>query len=222
LQYGVYGPKESELNLLGDVRGKAILEVGCGSGQTLEYFAMRGAGELLGVDLSSKQIETARKVVSRFDIPIHFIEAPMEEMDMLPESSFDIAVSMFALGWTVNLEKTLSHIFKALKSEGIFVFTWEHPIYSLLDYADGKLQFRLPYETEQFEYHESWRAVPIVMHYRKLSTYINALIKTGFVIDQLIEETRIPENDTSKPEKWYSAAKARMLPPSFTIKCHKP
>lgn len=222
LQYGSYGPTESELHLLGEIRGRTILEVGCGSGHTLEYFANRGAYELYGVDLSSKQIETARKVVSRCNIPIQFLESPMEDMHDLPENYFDLAVSMYALGWTVNLEKTLKNVFVSLKSGGIFVFTWEHPIHSLLEYADGKLYFRLPYVSEQYEKHESWRSVPIVMNYRKLSTYINALISTGFVIDKVIEEARIPDNDHSTAEKWYSAEKARIIPPSFTIRCHKP
>lgn len=102
------------------------------------------------------------------------------------------------------------------------MFTWEHPIHSLLEYVDGKLYFRLSYSSEQVEKHESWRSVPIVMNYRKLSTYTNALINTGFVIDKVIEEVRIPDDDTSTAEKWYSAEKARMIPPSFTIKCHKP
>ncbi|GMK37637.1 hypothetical protein PCCS19_06910 [Paenibacillus sp. CCS19] len=62
--YGVYSPSEEELNLLGDISGKVIVEVGCGSGHTLEYLAKRGARELYGVDLSTKQIETARRVTS--------------------------------------------------------------------------------------------------------------------------------------------------------------
>ncbi|WP_350340445.1 class I SAM-dependent methyltransferase [Paenibacillus sp. CCS19] len=49
---------------MGDISGKVIVEVGCGSGHTLEYLAKRGARELYGVDLSTKQIETARRVTS--------------------------------------------------------------------------------------------------------------------------------------------------------------
>jgi ubiquinone/menaquinone biosynthesis C-methylase UbiE len=221
LQYGVYGPKESELNMLGSIEGKTILEVGCGSGHTLEYFSKKNAKELFGVDISSTQIETAKKTNSKYSTPITFIESPMEEMDFLPKEYFDIAISVYALGWTVNLAKTLTKIHNSLKPGGIFVFSWEHPIHSLLEYQDGKLYFRLSYVSEVCERHESWRKVPIYMNYRKLSTYLNELIRTGFVIDQVVEETRVPVNDESKPEKWYSAAKAEIIPPSIIIKCHK-
>jgi ubiquinone/menaquinone biosynthesis C-methylase UbiE len=221
LEYGVYAPSEEELSLLGDIHNKVALEVGCGSGHTLEYLAKHGASELWGVDLSRQQIETAKQVVSNLHVPVHFIESPMEDIPGLPDHHFDIAISMYALGWTVNLSKTLSNIHRVLKPGGILVFCWEHPIYSLLEYIDGKLAFRRSYVEEGYEKHESWRSVPIVMNYRKLSTYINELIKAGFVIDHVVEETRIPDHDNSRPEKWYSAEKARIVPPSFTIKCHK-
>ncbi|WNQ09623.1 class I SAM-dependent methyltransferase [Paenibacillus aurantius] len=222
LEYGMYAPSEEELNFLGDLKGKVILEVGCGSGHTLEYMARAGAGELFGVDLSTAQLESAKKVNSQFNIPITLIESPMEELKGVPRNYFDIAISIYALGWTVNLSKTLSNIFDALKPGGVFVFSWEHPVHSLLEYRDGKLVFKRSYVEEGYEKHESWRTVSIVMHYRKLSTYINGLIKAGFIIDQVVEETRIPENDTGEPNQWYSAEKARTLPPDLIIKSHKP
>jgi SAM-dependent methyltransferase len=146
----------------------------------------------------------------------------MEDIRGLPKEYFDIAVSVYALGWTVDLDKTLKNIYDALKTGGIFVFSWEHPVHSVLEYHDGKLVFRRSYVDEGYERHESWRSVPIVMNYRKISTYINGLIKAGFIIDQVIEETRIPDNDNSVPSKWYSAEKARFLCPDIIIKSHKP
>ncbi|MCM3633553.1 class I SAM-dependent methyltransferase [Paenibacillus camelliae] len=222
LIYGVYSPSEEELNLLGEIREKTILEVGCGSGHTLEYLANRGARELYGIDLSTTQIETAKKVTSNIDIPITFIESSMEDITDLPNEYFDCAISIYALGWTVNLEKTLKNIFNSLKSGGVFVFSWEHPIHSSLEYRDGRMMLYRSYLDEKPVKHESWKKVPIVMTNRKISTYLNALIKAGFIIDQVIEETRIPENDNSEPHKWYSAEKAKILPPDIIIKSYKP
>lgn len=53
-QIGVHFPTEDDLHLFGDVSGKKILEICCGSGHSLLYNARKGAGELWGVDLSSK------------------------------------------------------------------------------------------------------------------------------------------------------------------------
>ncbi|OMF96869.1 class I SAM-dependent methyltransferase [Paenibacillus sp. FSL R7-0337] len=221
LDYGDYAPTEEELHLLGQIEDSIILEVGCGSGHTLEYLAKRGARELWGVDLSSSQINTAKEVVSNLGTPVTFIESPMEDIPGLPDSYFDKAVSIYALGWTVNLQKTLSNIHRSLKLGGTLVFSWEHPVHSVVEYANEQLRFRRSYVIEGFEKHDSWRGTPIVMQYRKVSTFINELINAGFVIDKIIEDSTFDDNDTSNSSKWYSNAKARMIPSTLIIKCHK-
>lgn len=221
LDYGPYAPTEEELHLLGQIEDSVILEVGCGSGHTLEYLAKRGARELWGIDLSSSQIHTAKEVVSKLDTPVTFIEAPMEDIPGLPDHYFDKVVSIYALGWTVNLPKTLSNIHRSLKVGGTLVFSWEHPIHSAVECADEQVRFRRSYVNEGFEKHDSWRGTPIVMHNRKVSTFINELIHAGFVIDQVIEDSKVDDHDTSHSSKWYSGAKARMIPSTLIIKCHK-
>ncbi|WP_379153967.1 class I SAM-dependent methyltransferase [Paenibacillus sp. sgz5001063] len=47
------------MNLFGDVEDKRVLDIGCGSGHSLNFMASRGASELWGIDLSDTQIETA-------------------------------------------------------------------------------------------------------------------------------------------------------------------
>lgn len=221
LDYGPYAPTEEELHLLGQIEDSVILEVGCGSGHTLEYLAKHGARELWGVDLSSTQINTAKEVVSNLHTPVTFIESPMEEIPGLPDNYFDKAVSIYALGWTVDLQKTLGNIHRSLKSGGTLVFSWEHPVHSVVEYANEQVRFRRSYVKEGFEKHDSWRGTPIVMHHRKVSSFINELIQTGFVIDQIIEDSRVDDHDTSHSSKWYSSAKARMIPSTLIIKCHK-
>ena len=208
LNYGPYAPTEEELRLLGEIEGSVILEVGCESGHTLEYLAKRGARELWGVDLSGKQIKTAKEVVSRLNTPFTLIESPMEDIPGLPGHYFDKAVSIYALGWTVDLPKTLRNIYGSLKPGGIFVFSWEHPVHSVVEYVDDQLRFRRSYVNERFEKHDSWRGTPIIMHNRKISTFINELVNAGFVIDKVIEDSKVDDGDTSNSSKWYSGTKA--------------
>ena len=58
-KYGVKFVTEDDLHLFGDVSGKKLLEICCGSGHSLKYHADRNAGELWGVDLSQKQLDNA-------------------------------------------------------------------------------------------------------------------------------------------------------------------
>ena len=57
--YGFYTPTEDTLCLMGDVRGKNVLEIACGSGESLAWMGRKGAKELWGLDISSAQIRRA-------------------------------------------------------------------------------------------------------------------------------------------------------------------
>lgn len=219
-RYGPYAPTESQLNLLGDIRNNVILEVGCGSGHSLEFFAKNNARELWGVDLSSKQIKTAKSVVSAYDIPINFIESSMEDIPGLPNDYFDKVVSIYALGWTVDLKKTLSNIFQSLKPGGEFIFSWEHPIHTKLAYENGQFIINGSFLKEGPET-VIWRDVPVVMYRRKVSTFVNELINAGFVIEKVIEESNIPQNDKSNPARWYSGDRAKITPSTLIVKSRK-
>ena len=84
---------------------------------------------------------------------------------------------------------------------------------------DDKLEMTKSYFDESYfkmPVHDS----EIVLCNRKISTYINALAKAGFVVEQLIEES----NDAalnSADERDLKAQKAKMLPLSFCIKARK-
>lgn len=54
---------------------------------------------------------------------------------------------------------------------------------------------------------------------RKLSTYINALTKSGFIIDEMLEES--DDDILSKYKDSEFARKAKMLPVTFVIKARK-
>ncbi|GLC90060.1 hypothetical protein LYSBPC_31870 [Lysinibacillus piscis] len=63
-EYGPFALSENDLNLFDDISDKRVLDIGCGSGHSLEYMANKGAKELWGLDLSTKQIETATHLLS--------------------------------------------------------------------------------------------------------------------------------------------------------------
>src|SRR5690606_11105855 len=54
--YGAF-VSEEKCQLFGEVAGKKVLEIGCGSGESLQYMGERHASELWGMDLSENQIE---------------------------------------------------------------------------------------------------------------------------------------------------------------------
>ena len=220
-EYGPFSANEEHLNLFGDISNQKVLDIGCGSGHSLQYMGDRGAKELWGLDLTTKQIETATKLLSNQQVNVSLFESPMEENPGLPNCYFDIAYSIYALGWTVDLQRTLSNIHNYLKPGGIFIFSWEHPIHDRLTYEQSSFTFNKSYTTEGPEYNEAWHNDVVIFH-RKLSTYINTLIESGFTIEKIVDDVVLPENSISdNPMEWYSTQKAQLVPATFIIKVTK-
>ena len=220
-EYGPYSLNEEHLNLFGTIANRKVLDIGCGSGHSLQYMGNRGAKELWGLDLSTKQIDTAYNLLSDLKIKVSLFESPMEENPGIPSDYFDIAYSIYALGWTVDLQRTLSHIYSYLRKGGIFIFSWEHPIHDRLSYSQSSYTFKKSYNIEGPEYNEAWHN-NVVIYHRKLSTYINTLIKTGFTIENVIDDVVLPNNiDSDNPSRWYSSQRAQLVPATFIIKASK-
>lgn len=78
-ELGVKFPTEEKLHIFGDVSGKKMLEICCGSGHSLLYNARKGAGELWGVDISDKQLENAAKLLEEQGYHARFICSKMED-----------------------------------------------------------------------------------------------------------------------------------------------
>ncbi|MFQ9872985.1 MAG: class I SAM-dependent methyltransferase [Oscillospiraceae bacterium] len=226
-QYGVKFVTEEELHFFREVAGKRVLEICCGSGHSLKYLADRGAGELWGVDLSQKQLENARAYLAQNKITAKLICSPMEAELEVPKGYFDYVYSIYGIGWTTDLEGTFQKIASYLKQGGCFIFSWHHTLNYCVAWdcskrqeviEDQKLVFHRSYFDEsyfQMPVHDS----QIILCNRKISTYVNALAKAGFVLEQMVEqnEDAVLQSDDSDEKN----RKARMVPLSVCFKARK-
>jgi SAM-dependent methyltransferase len=196
-----------------------MLEIGCGNGQSLQYLGDRKASELWAIDISEKQIEKATQHLMSCGLSAKLICSPMEEECGIPEDYFDFVYSIYAIGWTTDLEGTFCRIVSYLKKDGIFIFSWSHPIHKCVVAENNMLSFK------KCCFDESWYSVSLdegvlTLSDRKLSTYVNTLAKAGFVIEQMIEQS-----DDEIMQSWDGnsdfAKKAKMLPLTFVIKARK-
>ena len=216
-KYGAF-VSEEKCHLFGDVSGKKLLEIGCGTGHSLKYHGDRNASELWGIDISEKQIEKTREYLSLNGFSAKLFCSPMEEDCGIPENYFDYVYSIYGVGWTTELESTFFRIASYLKKDGIFIFSWSHPIHKCVAIENNLFYFKKSY------FDESWYSVSleegaISLSDRKLSTYINALTKAVFIIEEMIEESDDEIIQLYKDDDF--AKKAKMLPVTFVIKARK-
>jgi SAM-dependent methyltransferase len=135
--WGPFGECANE-DLLGNLDGKNVLEVGCGSGHSLAYIARSRAAKIFGLDFSYTAIDLAKET-NRQELAsgrVTLFEMPMERR--APLRDIDVCFSIQAIGWTLDPASVFANIAGYLKPGGLFVWSWGHPITSKVRYQSGQ------------------------------------------------------------------------------------
>jgi SAM-dependent methyltransferase len=241
--YGILCPTEDDLHLFPDLTDKKILEIGCGSGHSLKWCAEHGASELWGLDISENQLANTKKVLVDIGVTPRLFCSPMEQNPGIPLEYFDVVYSIYAIGWTVDLQKTFNLISSYLKPGGTFIFSWDHPFLHCIETASQMEQGIPLRHGDHTEYHETSderlifsgcyyesdlynfkkKDNPMSLTNRRLCDYINALAKAGFAVERVVEEAdkETLERECEFSSNYYSAYKAKHFPLSIIIKAMK-
>jgi ubiquinone/menaquinone biosynthesis C-methylase UbiE len=110
------------LNLLGDLRGKSLIDIGCGSGAYSVEFAERGAN-VLGVDISRKMLDKATDNAETANVKLKLQKADAHSLPYTDES-FDVAVLIL----TILNSQMVEEAARVLKPSGLLLFSDTHPI----------------------------------------------------------------------------------------------
>ncbi len=183
---------------------------------------------LWGVDFSQKQLENAERYLSENGYTANLICSPMEAELDIPKNYFDFVYSIYGIGWTTNLDGTFKKIASYLKKDGIFIFSWHHTLKYCIAWSREQCKDVIENDVlvmNRSYFDESYFKLPIdgseiLLCNRKISTYVNALAKAGFVIEQMVEQNdkAVMEAEVSMTPK---EQKAKMLPISVLFKARK-
>jgi ubiquinone/menaquinone biosynthesis C-methylase UbiE len=111
--------------LIGDVKGKRLLDAGCGFGAYSLYCARQGA-MVTGVDISELMIETAKKEAAREDLDIDFRVLDVTNLEGISSETFDMAISSVAISF--GMPTFFKEMSRVLKKGGILCYSEVHPI----------------------------------------------------------------------------------------------
>ena len=106
---------------LGDLRGKKVLDLGCGAGEAAVWFAKQGA-EVVASDLSPEFLRLVERVAERHGVRVRTHRADADRLGLPPES-FDVVYAGNVLHH-VNTEETLRTIHEVLRPGGVLV-SWD-------------------------------------------------------------------------------------------------
>lgn len=118
--WGLFGVPERKVSLLGDVSGRDVLELGCGTGHLSAWLARRGAHPI-GLDSSRAQLATARRCQRTFAIDFPLVEGDAEHLP-LAASRFDLVVSEYGAAPWCAPERWLAEAARVLRPGGTLVF----------------------------------------------------------------------------------------------------
>lgn len=221
--WGPFGVGGDMPELIGKIKGRTFLEIGCGSGHSIRYLIKKGAKNVYGLDVSQAQLEFTRKLNQKSIVNgrVKLFNSPMEKKINI--EPVDIVFSIYGFGWTIDPEKTLKNIYSYLRPGGRFIWSWDHTIFTDIAYQKGKFVVMYSYHDDKEVFLKNWKGGKgAYITYRKTATWFQILTKAGFHIERYLEPK--PRTFTKKnldPKQHYSIQKARLLPSTMIFVCRK-
>jgi SAM-dependent methyltransferase len=177
------------VEFLGDVRGRAVLDLGCGDAWIGKYVLDRGAARYVGVDGSRRMIDAASRALAATSAEL--ILEDLETWCPDDRDRFDIAVSRLTLQYIRNLRRLLHTVRDRLLPGGLFVASIEHPL--LTSSFDGESvdgiarAWRVSGYFREGDRDNEWLDAVVLKQHRTLATYFDELRASGFQLDRFSE-----------------------------------
>ena len=194
--HNAYYDRPNTLKLIKDVKGKSILDAGCGPGKYAEILIAQGA-QVTGFDMSPRMVELARK--RNKGIGEFFVHDLAQPLTTKKDGSYDIVLCALALHYLEDWNPTIKEFYRLLNPGGHLVISIEHPFFEY-NYWKSTQYFEVEAQKCTWEGFDR----PIEMHSfrRPLEACIMPIANNGFYIDKIIEPKPIKAYKLADPENY--------------------
>jgi ubiquinone/menaquinone biosynthesis C-methylase UbiE len=208
MSYGVFGVPESRVQVLGDVAGLDVVDLGCGTGYVSAWLMRQGARPV-GVDPTPAQLATAREMQKEFGLEFPLVEAVAESVP-LPDASFDLAISEYGASIWADPAQWIPEAARLLRPGGRLVFLRNSTVSMLTMALEGVT------ESLQRPQHElrkiTWSDTGETEFHPSAGELIDILGEAGFVVERLVELYAPDDATTHEHYKYVSAEWAKKWP----------
>ncbi|WP_369811073.1 class I SAM-dependent methyltransferase [Quadrisphaera sp. DSM 44207] len=225
LVWGPEGLDEEDARLLGPpgaLRGRAVLEVGCGAGQGARWAAAQGA-RAVGVDLSAGMLARSRALDAQLGTRVPVLQADAAALP-LADAAVAVAFSAYgALPFVADAGRVLAEVARVLQPGGRWVFSTTHPVRWAFpdDPGPGGLTADRSYfdRTPYVERDADGRLL-YAEHHRTIGDWVRLVGAAGMHLVDLVE----PEWPERPQPAWggWSALRGRLLPGTAVLVCSRP
>ena len=191
--------------LLPNLKGKRILDIGCGAGYNCKQFIEKGAAFCLGIDISNNMLSLAKSM--NFDKNIEYKNLAIQDLSIIKDK-FDFIYSSLAFHYVEDYSKIFYDIKNLLKSSGELLFSIENPV-KTASKADTKwhkdengnsIYYELSDYLTEGERTAKWLDSSVIKYHHSFSYIINALIKNNFLIEYMEEPLPNPDAILKNPK----------------------
>jgi len=209
IDWGVFGIPESRVEVLGDVAGLDVVELGCGTAYFSAWLSKRGARPV-GVDPTPAQLATAREMQREFGLEFPLVEAVAEDVP-LPDAEFDLAVSEYGASIWADPYRWVPEAARLLRPGGRLVFLRNSTLLVLCQTLE-------PPATEQLVrpqrglHRIDWEDTGEVEFHLGHGDWIALLRKSGFDVERLVELYAPDDAETHRYYDFVTADWARKWP----------
>lgn len=211
--HNAYLDKPAVLELCGEVRGRKILEIGCGTGSYIRKFTPQDC-RVVGLEPNLRMLRHAQGVKSPKAI---FLNMNVEDgLPYLKNESFDLVLMALVANYVRNYEAIVPEIASKMKRGAILVLSTTHPFsdyrhYGVENYFEEKL---VGCHWQGFE-GKVW--MPQI--HRPLQALLNPVMKTGLRLEKIVEPQPVKAFQDADPERYETLMK---FPSFIAFKASKP
>jgi 2-polyprenyl-3-methyl-5-hydroxy-6-metoxy-1,4-benzoquinol methylase len=180
------------LSLMETVKNKKVLDAGCGEGYLSRILA-KSEATVTAVDYSPRMIEIAKGRTPN-DLVIDYRQGNCEDLNSIEDKSFDLIVSNMVIQDLANYEKAFQEMYRLLVDGGCFIFSILHPCFVTPEsgWEKTKEGKKLHWNVDKYFYEGTYEQglgnkEKMLFFHRTLTSYINTLLKTGFILERIVE-----------------------------------
>lgn len=188
-------PTDQELRLLGDLRGKRILDLGSGAGGPAVAFAQLGA-IVIALDTTDERLARARAHAEEAEVKVEWRTGDLADLAFLRAESIDAAFSGGAVAEVDDASRLFRQVQRVLKPSAPFVFSFDHPLALCID--DAGVVSRSYFDPGPIDVDRDGEHARI--HVRDIGQVFTELGRAGFRVDTILEPrpatpgARLPES----------------------------
>lgn len=177
--------------LFPDVRGRRVLDLGCGYGWHCRYAADMGAESVTGIDASRRMIAEAQQ--RNADPCIAYRVCDLLDYEY-PSGAFELVISNLVLHYVADLDAVYRLVHRTLVPGGVFLMNIEHPTFT----AGVKQQFSPDGTWPVTDYFRpgqrqtEFLGHSVTKQHHTLTQILMGLLNAGFTL-QAVEEAMPPE-----------------------------